>query len=63
MVRLLRERNEYLERSRVLAGAQARAEERTCIAGEMHDLLGHRLSLISMHAGALELAAGKTRPG
>jgi signal transduction histidine kinase len=29
----------------------------------MHDLLGHRLSLISMHAGALELAAGKTRPG
>ncbi|GAB3833561.1 sensor histidine kinase [Kribbella italica] len=60
--RLLRDRNDYLERSRTLVGAQARAVERTRIAGEMHDLLGHRLSLISLHAGALELAVGKDAP-
>lgn len=33
---------------------QARLAERTRIAREMHDTLAHRLSLISMHAGALE---------
>lgn len=33
---------------------QAREAERTRIAGEMHDLLSHRLALISLHAGALE---------
>ncbi len=32
----------------------ARAEERTRIAREMHDVLAHRLSLLSLHAGALE---------
>lgn len=62
MVRLLRERNEYLERARELTAARARADERTRIAGEMHDLLGHRLSLISMHAGALELGTADTAP-
>ncbi len=34
--------------------ARARQAERTRIAREMHDVLGHRLSLLSMHAGALE---------
>lgn len=32
----------------------ARAAERTRIAREMHDVLAHRLSLLSVHAGALE---------
>ncbi|WP_053736165.1 sensor histidine kinase [Nocardia sp. NRRL S-836] len=62
MVRLLRERNEYLERARALTAASARSEERAHIAGEMHDMLGHRLSLISIHAGALELATARKAP-
>lgn len=33
---------------------QARANERTSIAREMHDVLAHRLSLVALHAGALE---------
>ncbi|MFD9704160.1 sensor histidine kinase [Lentzea sp. NPDC059081] len=62
MVRLLQERNEYLERARALTAASARSEERAHIAGEMHDMLGHRLSLISIHAGALELATATKAP-
>ncbi|WP_078651287.1 sensor histidine kinase [Streptomyces xylophagus] len=62
LVGLLRERNAFLEQTRTLTAAAARAEERTRIAGEMHDLLGHRLSLISLHAGALELAAARKAP-
>jgi len=38
------------QRARV---AQARAAERTDIAREMHDVLAHRISLVSMHAGLL----------
>ncbi|MGW0522225.1 sensor histidine kinase [Crossiella sp. NPDC003009] len=60
--RVLRDRNEYLEQVRLLTAAEARTAERAHIAAEMHDLLGHRLSLISMHAGALELATAKQAP-
>ena len=34
--------------------AQSRAEERSRISREMHDSLAHRLSLVSLHAGALQ---------
>ncbi|GAA1828434.1 hypothetical protein GCM10009735_75020 [Actinomadura chokoriensis] len=61
-VRLLRERNAYLERAQGLAADKARMRERARIAAEMHDMLGHRLSLISMHAGALELTAARDAP-
>ena len=41
-----------------LSGELARTTERDRIAQEVHDALGHRLSLLSLHAGALELSAG-----
>ncbi|MFZ3561644.1 sensor histidine kinase [Streptomyces sp. BH055] len=59
---LLRERNAYLEQARFLTDEAARMEERARIAAEMHDLLGHRIGLISVHAGALQLAAEKQAP-
>ncbi|WP_425424643.1 histidine kinase [Streptomyces phaeochromogenes] len=40
------------------ARQQARQHAREEIAREMHDVLAHRLSLLSMHAGALEYAPG-----
>ncbi|MFE9389227.1 sensor histidine kinase [Streptomyces sp. NPDC006784] len=40
------------------AAAEARREAREDIAREMHDVLGHRLSLLSVHAGALEFNPG-----
>lgn len=48
----LRERAQRAESERV---TQARQHERHRIAREMHDVLAHRISLLSLHAGALEL--------
>jgi len=48
----LREQARQAESERV---AQARQHERHRIAREMHDVLAHRISLLSLHAGALEL--------
>jgi signal transduction histidine kinase len=50
----LRERAVRAEGEQLLRVEQARHTERTRIAREMHDVLAHRLSLLSMHAGALE---------
>jgi signal transduction histidine kinase len=58
----LRERNEILRQSNLLGESQAKMAERARIAGEMHDLIGHRLSLISLHAGALELSTRAAAP-
>ncbi|MGW3085553.1 sensor histidine kinase [Streptomyces sp. NPDC001108] len=47
------------ERQRFVA-EQARLRERTRIAADMHDSLGHVLSLIALRAGALELSPDLT---
>ncbi|MFF5705319.1 sensor histidine kinase [Streptomyces sp. NPDC012794] len=52
------ERAARLEREQRLVAEQARLRERTRIARDMHDLLGHDLSLIALSAGALKLAPG-----
>ncbi|WP_330330530.1 sensor histidine kinase [Streptomyces sp. NBC_00536] len=52
----LRERTAAAEEARRLADSEARTHERSRIAAEMHDLVGHRLSLISLHTGGLEMA-------
>ncbi|TDD52380.1 histidine kinase [Nonomuraea terrae] len=52
-----RERAERLEREQVMRAEQARAQERARIAREMHDVVAHRVSLIVLHAGALEVRA------
>jgi signal transduction histidine kinase len=53
----LRERARRAEAERLLREEQARSAERTRIAREMHDVLAHKVSLIALHAGALEVAA------
>ena len=50
----LRQEADSTRREQDARADQARLAERTRIAREMHDTLAHRLSLISMHAGALE---------
>lgn len=49
----LRNRAERAEGEQELRVARARSTERARIAREMHDVLAHRISQISMHAGAL----------
>ncbi|GAA1520171.1 sensor histidine kinase [Kribbella lupini] len=50
----LRERADRAEREQGFRVAQAQLTERARIAREMHDVLAHRLSLVALHAGALE---------
>jgi signal transduction histidine kinase len=52
------ERAEQAQREQRLIAEQARLQERARIAQDMHDLLGHDLSLIAVSAGALKLAPG-----
>ena len=53
----LRDRAERAERERYLLAEQARAEERARLAGEMHDVVTHRVSLMVLQAGALSVTA------
>ncbi|MER5738762.1 histidine kinase [Streptomyces sp. NPDC002262] len=54
LVEALRERAERAESEAELRAAQAQRLAREAIAREMHDVLAHRLTLLSVHAGALE---------
>lgn len=54
LVESLRERARQAEAEQDLRLERARRLERERIAREMHDVLAHRLSLLSVHAGALE---------
>ena len=58
LVASLRERARRAEADQELRIAQARQLERHRIAREMHDVLGHRISLLSLQTGALALRAG-----
>ena len=55
LIRSLRERAEAAEAERELRVEQAQLAERARIAREMHDVLAHKVSLIALHAGALEV--------
>src|SRR5215469_13412207 len=57
MLQALRDRAERAERERYLLAEQARAEERVRLAGEMHDVVTHRVSLMVLQAGALGITA------
>ncbi|WP_432046900.1 sensor histidine kinase [Streptomyces asiaticus] len=58
LVRAGWERAARLEREQRLIAEQARLRERARIAQDMHDVLGHELSLIALSAGALKLEPG-----
>ncbi|WP_412079110.1 sensor histidine kinase [Streptomyces xanthophaeus] len=61
LIASLRERAELAEADAESRAERARREAREEIAREMHDVLGHRLSLLSVHAGALEYNPGAPR--
>jgi signal transduction histidine kinase len=55
---VLQSRAERAEAERELLAKDAVLTERTRIAREMHDAVGHRVSLMVLQAGAIEMAAG-----
>ncbi|MCW2533074.1 MAG: Two component signal transduction histidine kinase [Blastococcus sp.] len=58
LLAVLRDRAERAEAERELLARDAVLTERTRIAREMHDAVGHRVSLMVLQAGAIEMAAG-----
>lgn len=56
LVATLLDRARRAEADQLVRAERARLAERTRIAREMHDVLAHRISLVALHAGALEVA-------
>jgi signal transduction histidine kinase len=56
LVRSLQDRARQAEEGQQLRVQEARRLERERIAREMHDVLAHRISLLTLHAGALEFS-------
>jgi signal transduction histidine kinase len=56
LVAHLRDEAERLEREQLLQAERAKAQERARIAREMHDVVAHRVGLMVLHAGALEVS-------
>ncbi|UGQ11671.1 histidine kinase [Yinghuangia sp. ASG 101] len=57
LIAALEERAERAEREQELRAENARSEERARLAGEMHDVVTHRVSLMVLQAGALRTLA------
>ncbi|MEO3812553.1 histidine kinase [Sphaerisporangium sp. B11E5] len=57
----LRERAERVEREQEARAGRVRAQERARIARDMHDVVAHRISLVVLRAGALEINAPDER--
>lgn len=58
----LRDRARHAESEAQLRADRAQRLAREAIAREMHDVLAHRLTLLSVHAGALEFRPDAPRP-
>lgn len=56
-LRVLRERAEQLEREQLVEAERAVAAERTRIARELHDIVAHQVSLMTVQAGAAKTIA------
>lgn len=59
LVEELVERADRAERERDLRAERARADERARLAAEMHDVVTHRINLMVLQAGALEVASAE----
>jgi signal transduction histidine kinase len=60
LVRSLEERAVRAENEQRLRADRIRGSERERIAREMHDVVAHRVSLVALHAGGLEVHPGLT---
>jgi signal transduction histidine kinase len=62
-LRIRGERTALLEREQAAEARRAVAEERTRIARELHDVVAHRVSLMTVQAGAAKTIAGDDPEG
>lgn len=62
LIASLEERARAAETEQRLRVEEARLLERERIAREMHDVLAHRISLLAVHAGALEFRPDASPP-